>query len=197
VDGEPAGPDGAGCSRSGRVADGHVWTGLPSLDEGNDSCAKRQFGIVDVVDEDVVAWSQRIPLELQHHATTRRSAPSKTWSHGLQSHHSGVRVGSRVGSPGNIWRQRQHRRSGTPIEGRSGSTGMSEGTDCPSTRPSWRRSRSPATCRSRCSIGGTSFGMAPLSWIVAPPECADRRVTFIVRSFEEDWQIISRKLELH
>jgi hypothetical protein len=115
------------------------------------------------VDEHVVASSQRIPLELQHHAA-RSSAPSKTWSHGLQSHHSGVGVGSRVGSPGNIWRQRQHRRSGTPIEGPSGPTGISEGTGCPSSWPSWRRSCPSATCRSRCWFGGTSLGMAPLSW---------------------------------
>ena len=159
VDGEPAGANGAGRSRSGRVPDGHVSTGSLSVDESNDSGAKREFGVVDVVDEHVVASSQRIPLELQHHAA-RSSAPSKTWSHGLQSHHSGVRVRSRVGSPGNIWRQRQHRRSGTPIEG---STGIREGTGCPSSWPSWRRSCPSATCRSRCWFGGPSLGMAPLS----------------------------------
>ena len=38
----------------------------------------------------MVALSQRSPVELQHHAT-RSSAPSKTWSHGLHSHQSGVR----------------------------------------------------------------------------------------------------------
>jgi hypothetical protein len=114
------------------------------------------------VDEHVVASSQRIPLELQHHAA-RSSAPSKTWSHGLQSHHSGVRARSRVGSPGNIWRQRQHRRSGTPIEGPSGSIGIREGTGCPSSWRSSRRSCPSATCRSRWRFGGTSLGMAPLS----------------------------------
>ncbi len=160
MDGEPAGANEA--ERSGRVPDGYVSTGSPSVDEGNDSGAKREFGIVDVVDEHVVPCSQRVPLELQHHAA-RSSAPSKTWSHGLQSHHSGVRVGSRVGSLGNIWRQRQHRRSGTPIEGPSGPTGLSERTGAPSW-PSWRRSGPSATCRSRSWFGESSLAMAPLSW---------------------------------
>jgi hypothetical protein len=114
------------------------------------------------VDEHVVASSQRSPLEQQHHAA-RSSAPSKTWSHGLQSHHSGVRVGSRVGSPGNIWRQRQHRRSGTPTEGLSGATGISEGIGSPSW-PSWRRSGPSATCRFRRCSGETASGMTPRSW---------------------------------
>ena len=132
---------------------------LLSARQPNNDGKRRRNGVVD---EHVVASSQRIPLELQHHPA-RSSAPSKTWSHGLQSHHSGVGVGSRVGSPGNIWRQRQHRRSGTPIDGPSGPTGRTDGTGCPSSWPSWRRSRSSATGRSRCWFGGTSLGMAPLS----------------------------------
>ena len=47
------------------------------------------------------------------------------------------------------------------------------------------------------ALCGASLGASAGTWIVAPPVCADRRVTFIVRSFEEDWQIISRKQELH
>jgi hypothetical protein len=83
MDGEPAGANGAGRSRSGRVPDGHVLTGSLSLDESDDSGAKREFGIVDVVDEHVVASSQGVPLELQHHAA-RRFAPIRMWWHGSQ-----------------------------------------------------------------------------------------------------------------
>jgi hypothetical protein len=145
MDGEPAGANVACRWGSGAVPDADAAAGSLRVDERDDPGAR-------------CASSQRIPLEPQHHAA-RGSAPNKTWAHGLHSHHPGVGAGSPVGSPGNMRRQRQHRRSGTSLAGSCGGTGLTDEPVEASSSPSSRRSLPPVTCPSRCWFCATSSGM--------------------------------------
>jgi hypothetical protein len=114
VDGEPSGPNDACRLSPVREADGDVVAGWVNVDECDDPGANTEVGVAVIVDEHAVTWSQRVPVKIQHHVA-RCLAGSRMRSHGSQSHHSGVLVGARVGSPGNICRQRQHRRCGTSL----------------------------------------------------------------------------------
>ena len=67
VDGEPSGVNDARRGRPGHQPHAHVVTARMDVDECDDTGRQTEVGTAGVMDENVVAASQGVPLELQHH----------------------------------------------------------------------------------------------------------------------------------